>query len=215
MSKNVILQMQIENILQELMIRTASDNVIVDSITQETLATRLATLASKIASLESNENVTTEQVQTIVNDAIDQLIGSAPDTYDTLQEIAEYIDEHEDVVQSINAAIGNKVDKKDGYGLSKNDFTDALLNKLNSIAEGATKVEKSDTNGNIKVNGEEVKVYSHPTGNGYQHLPQDGNPGQVLRGAGNGTGTWGVPVRSGVSEPPDLAEGELFIKMLN
>ena len=34
--------------------------------------------------------------------------------------------------------------------------------KLDGIAEGATKVEKSDTNGNMKVNGKEIVVYTHP-----------------------------------------------------
>jgi hypothetical protein len=35
--------------------------------------------------------------------------------------------------------LGNKVDKVDGKGLSTNDFTDTLLDKLNSIEEGANK----------------------------------------------------------------------------
>lgn len=34
-------------------------------------------------------------------------------------------------------ALNNKVDKVTGYGLSKNDFTDILKNKLDGIAEGA------------------------------------------------------------------------------
>ena len=34
-------------------------------------------------------------------------------------------------------ALDKKVDKVTGYGLSKNDFTDTLKNKLNGIAEGA------------------------------------------------------------------------------
>ena len=34
--------------------------------------------------------------------------------------------------------------------------------KLGGIAEGATKVEASETNGNIKVNGEEQTVYTLP-----------------------------------------------------
>ena len=41
-------------------------------------------------------------------------------------------------------------------------FTAALLNKLNGITAGATKVEKSTTNGNIKINGAETSVYTHP-----------------------------------------------------
>lgn len=35
--------------------------------------------------------------------------------------------------------------------------------KLDNIAEGATKVEASETNGNVKVNGTETTVYTHPT----------------------------------------------------
>ncbi len=55
-----------------------------------------------------------------------------------------------------NAAIGGKVDKVEGKGLSANDFTDALKTKLEGIATGATKVEKSTTNGSIKINGTEI-----------------------------------------------------------
>lgn len=37
-----------------------------------------------------------------------------------------------------NAELAKKVDKVSGYGLSKNDFTDALKNKLDGINAGAT-----------------------------------------------------------------------------
>ena len=40
-------------------------------------------------------------------------------------------------VTGLADALGNKVDKETGKGLSSNDFTDALLNKLNAIADGA------------------------------------------------------------------------------
>ena len=39
-------------------------------------------------------------------------------------------------------SIANKVDKKEGYGLSKNDFTDELLDKLNGIEENANYITK-------------------------------------------------------------------------
>lgn len=42
-------------------------------------------------------------------------------------------------------------------------MTDAEDAKLGGIAEGATKVEASTTNGNVKINGTEVKVYTEPT----------------------------------------------------
>lgn len=47
--------------------------------------------------------------------------------------------------------------QKDGL-LSSADFS-----KLQGISEGATKVENSATNGNIKIDGAETKVYDHPT----------------------------------------------------
>lgn len=47
------------------------------------------------------------------------------------------------VVAAISTSANGKVDKVTGYGLSKNDFTDALKNKLEAISEGANKVTYS------------------------------------------------------------------------
>lgn len=58
--------------------------------------------------------------------------------------------------------LSGKVDKEEGKGLSTNDFTNELKAKLDAIAAGATKVEASETNGNVKVNGVEVTVYTEP-----------------------------------------------------
>ena len=41
-------------------------------------------------------------------------------------------------------------------------MTDDEGTKLAGIAEGATKVEKSDTNGKVKINGTETDVYTEP-----------------------------------------------------
>ena len=211
--KNVVLQMKIENALTDIMAQTGADNVIVDSKTNEMLSTRLASIAAEIQSVAA-AGITMEQVQAEVDAKVDALIDGAPETRDTLNELAECLATNEDAVDALNAAIGNKVDKVDGKGLSANDFTDALLSKLNGIATGATKTEASSTNGYIKINGTETKVYTHPTGAGFEHLPSGGTVGQVLRAKGNGAGSWGTNVRSGATAPSDLAEGELFIKLL-
>ena len=211
--KNVVLQMMIENVLTDIMAQTGADNVVVDSTTNEMLSTRLASIAADIEAA-AKAGITMEQVQAEVDAKIDELIDGAPETRDTLNELAECLATNESAVDALNAAIGNKVDKVDGMGLSANDFTDVLLAKLNGIAEGATKTEASSTNGNIKINGVETKVYSHPTGAGFEHLPSGGTVGQVLRATGSGAGTWGSNVRSGATAPSDLAEGELFIKLL-
>lgn len=55
-------------------------------------------------------------------------------------------------------ALSGKVDKVTGKSL----VDDAEITKLAGVKEGANKVEKSETNGNIKVDGAEVVVYTHP-----------------------------------------------------
>lgn len=47
----------------------------------------------------------------------------------------------EQLLALLKAEFGLKVDKVEGYGLSKNDFSDALKAKLDGIAEGANKYE--------------------------------------------------------------------------
>lgn len=58
--------------------------------------------------------------------------------------------------------IEGKVDKVDGKGLSTNDYTTEEKTKLAGVTAGATKVEASTTNGNVKVNGVETTVYTEP-----------------------------------------------------
>lgn len=68
---------------------------------------------------------------------IANLINGAPETMDTLKEVSDAIDANKDVVTALNAAIGNKVDKVSGKGLSTNDYTTSEKNKLAGIATGA------------------------------------------------------------------------------
>ena len=50
---------------------------------------------------------------------------------------------------AMSSALGNKVDKVAGKGLSSNDFTDALLTKLNGIEEGANKYVLPTATGSV------------------------------------------------------------------
>ena len=58
------------------------------------------------------------------------LVNSAPETLDTLGELAAALQENESVVDALNSAITNKVDKVDGKGLSTNDYTTEEKTKL-------------------------------------------------------------------------------------
>ena len=70
-------------------------------------------------------------------------------------------------------------------------FKDTAKVKLDGISENANKTEQSTTNGNIKIDGAETLVYTHPTGAGNLHIPVGGSKGQILRWSALGTAVWG------------------------
>lgn len=86
---------------------------------------------------------------------------------------ATYTKYGEKVGDVLDALEEGKIDKEDGKSLSTNDYTDSDKKNLSTAYEhsqvahartDATKVEKSTTNGNIKINGNETVVYTHPSG---------------------------------------------------
>lgn len=102
------------------------------------------------------------------------LIGSAPETMDTLEEIAAAIQKNKDVEKALNEAIDKKANQTEldtHTGNSTIHITASERTNWNAAKThadsahartDATKVEKSTTNGNIKINGTETTVYTHP-----------------------------------------------------
>ena len=84
------------------------------------------------------------------------LINSAPETLDTIGEVAKAIQDNATVIDALNSAIGNKVDKIEGKGLSTNDYTTAEKTKLaglsnyddTSIKSSITTLETNKANKN-------------------------------------------------------------------
>lgn len=68
---------------------------------------------------ESNAKSYTDSV-------IEDLVGTAPETLDTIHELAEAIQTEQSAVDAIESSITNKVDKVEGKGLSTNDLTNEL-----------------------------------------------------------------------------------------
>lgn len=100
-------------------------------------------------------------------------------------------DTHYPSEKLVKDSIDDKVDKETGKGLSTNDFSNAYKNKLLGISDDAKNVQSSSTNGNIKIDGYETTVYTHPTTAGNQHIPSGGSTGQVLvYGGSSGTASW-------------------------
>lgn len=86
------------------------------------------------------------------------LVNSAPETLDTLGEVAKALQDNETVVDALNSAIGNKVDKVEGKGLSTNDYTTAEKTKLAGIEAGANKTVVDDTFSLLSTNPLQNKV---------------------------------------------------------
>ena len=81
--------------------------------------------------------------KTYVDTSISNLVDGAPETLNTLNEIANALANNQTVVEALDSAIGKKVDKVEGKQLSTNDYTTEEKEKLASIATGANKTSIS------------------------------------------------------------------------
>lgn len=155
-----------------------------------------AVLAAKAAKTDVDTLIgsdTGKSVRTIANEELaSQLIPEgAQESLDTLTEIAQWIQSHPDDAAAMNAAIAKLNEIVAGIGGEEDDYATvmaAIEGKIAAAMEGiaadATKVEKSETNGNIKINGQETVVYTHPTVSpveaGFKKVGNDANGHVVL-----------------------------------
>lgn len=191
-TKYILEMIKVEGELKELLVKSNAENVAVTwKGAGTTLAAALAEIFTSLTSLPTDAGIDSK-----ISAAIDGLIDGAPDTYDTLKEVASYIAEHEDVVTALNAAIGGKVDKEDGKGLSAEDFTTALKGKLEAM-EPVTAAEKAAWDGKAD------KTPATDQADGLM-TKEDKVRLDGLRG-----------VRYGSEPPADMQNGELFVRVVN
>lgn len=79
-------------------------------------------------------DLSSKVTQSDIDSAIASLVDSSPDTLDTLNELAAALGDDPNFATTITNTLGNKVDKVAGKGLSTEDFTTALKNKLQDTA---------------------------------------------------------------------------------
>ena len=157
-----------------------------------------AVLAAKAAKADVDVLIGTDtgkSARTIANEELTkQLIPEgAQESLDTLTEIARWIQDHPDDAAAMNTAIAKLNEIAAGIGGEEDNYATvmaAIEGKITAamagIAQGATKVEKSDVNGNIKINGQETVVYTHPAGSaveaGFKKVGSDANGHVVIGG---------------------------------
>lgn len=112
----------------------------VDSINGKVGAVTLT--ASDVGALPSSTIIPSIDglaTETYVNNKVAGIVDSAPETLDTLNELATALGNDPNFATTVATQIGNKVDKIDGKGLSTNDYTSSEKSKLSGIEDGANK----------------------------------------------------------------------------
>lgn len=133
------------------------------TINNKALSANITLSASDVgADASGSANTALSNAKAYTDTKINEIVGEgASETLDTIGEISKAIEEHQDITDALNAAIGNKVDKEDGKGLSTNDYTDEDKEKLTALAGATVAGVKGDNEtdfrtGNVTITAENV-----------------------------------------------------------
>lgn len=153
-------------------VSTKVDKVEGSSLISKKDLDQISTNKDNIAKLIGSGN---GSIDTMIDEKINEWASKLTDdgVVNTYAEAIQWIADHGSEYTTLLGDVSNKVDKVSGKGLSTNDLTSSLKSNYDSAythsqsahaRTDATKVEKSNTNGNIKINGTETVVYTHPVG---------------------------------------------------
>ena len=195
-TKFILSKIKIEGVLRDIIAKTTGEYVTVTYKGSETtLSNVLASILADISNLPTDTGIDAkiEAAKTAVKSDI--MGWAVPETLDTLKEIADYVEQHKEVAEALNEAIGNKVDKVEGKGLSTEDFT----TEFKAILENLPTITADDvTNWNNKVDKVEGKGLSTNDFTDELKAKLEGMNG----------------VRYGTEIPEDIKDGELFVQIV-
>lgn len=85
-----------------------------------------------------------KEAKSYTDNEIKKVVGNAPESLNTLNKLASATNTNKESIKSLDSAVRNKVDKIDGKGLSTEDFTTVLKQKLESLENfDSSEIEKS------------------------------------------------------------------------
>lgn len=88
--------------------------------------TKTSELTNDSNFLTEHQSLTGLATETYVNDKVAGIVNSAPETLDTLQELATALGNDANFATTVSTQIGKKVDKAEGMSLTHNDLTNEL-----------------------------------------------------------------------------------------
>lgn len=220
-SKAILEKIKIENQIQDLLTRSNGDLVkVVYNGVETTLSSALGTILASLNNLPTAANVDTK-IQTAITDLID----GAPATYDTLKEIADYIASNEEVMDTLNALVGQKADKETVESIQTTVQALGSLAKKNTVAESDLEITLAQ-----KINSASAGNHSHSNKTVLDGITS-GKVSAWDAKADKTTATQSTAgllsasdkqrldalrgVRYGTSVPSDLQNGELFVQIVN
>ena len=130
---------------------------------------------TKITNLQTADTNNLKAAKDYTDTKVAALVDSAPETLDTLNELAAALGDDPNFAATMATNLGNKADKNHGHG-----------NATNSAAGFMSKDDKAKLDG-IAAN---ANNYVHPTSSGNKHIPSGGSSGQFLKWSADGTAQW-------------------------
>ncbi|NRT32448.1 uncharacterized protein YdcH (DUF465 family) [Clostridium beijerinckii] len=168
----------------------------VDKISGKGLSTNDYTDTEKANLADTNNKKHEHGNKSVIDGITVTLIGYWNAAYTHITDSVKHITSDE---RTLWNTVSNKVDKITGKSLSTNDFDNNYKGKIDGISSNANKVEVSTTNGNIKIDGAEKTVYTHPSGTnphgttktdvGLGNVTNDSQVKRSEMGAANGVAT--------------------------
>ncbi len=198
-AENAILKIMIEGVLRDAIFKTYGKACYLND--GSTVESAIANIITNISALPTASGVD-EKIQTAVTNMKNQILGlTDADTtidaaYDTLKEVATWINEHGDVASAFTTDIAE------------------LKTAVQSLqAVGATKVEASETNGNIKISGVETPVFTMPDTISASKITETSEK-QFISAADKEELKARPVVYTGTQQPENMKNGDIFIQIV-
>lgn len=179
---------------------------------EEVGADAAGSAASALVSAKTYADNTYMQATGYTNQAIAGLINGAPETLDTLKEIADAMAENKDVVEALDKVIGSKASEVDFQGHASNDTIHITASERREISSLIDSLKSNDVTFNLDYQNNQWGWNESPARGADTFHPFQGKVGSftVTDGGGtlNGSKTVkGTVLCAGVSEISGMYQG--------